>query len=192
MIYNDLNKICLSRFINIFLGDIDKVVQGGRYSIREKALAAEKLCNEYLSIIGGMSVSAQINRKNEVLKIQIRLNCLAICQELISSGNWSDAVEVMSALGYKFREDEHDKIKNRISSVSASDNYRLAKLQETSPDIGKIKMDREYFTKERVSLMSHVKMHIDENTFSAKEYAYMVKRMCDDIDAMIRSTSKKK
>lgn len=98
----------------------------------------------------------------------------------------------MSALGYKFREDEHDKIKNRISSVSASDNYRLAKLQETSPDIGKIKMDREYFTKERVSLMSHVKMHIDENTFSAKEYAYMVKRMCDDIDAMIRSTSKKK
>lgn len=44
-------------------GDIDKVVQGGRYSIREKALAAEKLCNEYLSIIGGKSVSAQINRK---------------------------------------------------------------------------------------------------------------------------------
>lgn len=80
MIYNDLNKICLSRFIDIFLGDIDKVVQGGRYSIREKALAAEKLCNEYLSIIGGKSVSAQINRKNEVLKIQIRLNCLAICQ----------------------------------------------------------------------------------------------------------------
>ena len=53
-------------------------------------------------------------------------------------------------------------------------------------------MDREYFTKERVSLMSYVKMHIDESTFSAKEYAYMVRRMCDDIDAMIRSTSKKK
>ena len=51
----------------------------------------------------------------------------------------------MSALGYKFREDEHDKIKNRISSVSASDNYRLAKLQETSPDTGKIKWIGEYF-----------------------------------------------
>lgn len=37
--------------------------------------------------------------------------------------------------------------------------------------------------------MSHVKMHIDENTFSAKEYAYMVRHI-DDIDAMIRSTSK--
>ena len=43
MIYNDLSKIALSRFIDIFLGDIDKVVQGGAHSIKEKVLAAEKL-----------------------------------------------------------------------------------------------------------------------------------------------------
>lgn len=192
MIYNDLDKICLSRFIDIFLGDIDKVVQGGKYSAEEKALAAEKLCNEYLSIVGGKSATSLISRRNEILKIQIRLNCLAVCEKMILSDDWSDVVEVMSTLGYKFKEDEHDKIRNRISSVSASDKYRLAKLAETSSDMGKTKMDREYFTKERVSLMSHVKMHIDESTFSAKEYAYMVRRMCDDIDAMIRSTSKKK
>ena len=192
MIYNDLDKICLSRFIDIFLGDIDKVVQGGKYSTKEKALAAEKLCNEYLSIVGGKSAISLISRRNEILKIQIRLSCLAVCEGLILSGDWSDVVDVMSTLGYKFKEDEHDKIRNRISSVSASDKYRLVKLAETSSDMGKTKMDREYFTKERVSLMSYVKMHIDESTFSAKEYAYMVRRMCDDIDAMIRSTSKKK
>lgn len=75
MIYNDLSKIALSRFIDIFLGDIDKVVQGDSHSIKEKVLAAEKLCNEYLSIIGGKSAVAQIIRRNEVLNIQIRLNC---------------------------------------------------------------------------------------------------------------------
>lgn len=192
MVYNDLGKICLSRFIDIFLGDIDKVVQSGKYSTKEKVLAAEKLCNEYLTIIGGKSVIAQINRRDEVLKIQIRLNCFAICEGLISSGSWDDVVDIMGELGYRFKTNEHEKIKKRINSVSASDKYRLAKLQEKTADIGKKQMDREYFTKERVSLMSHVKMHIDENVFSAKEYAYMVRRMCDEIEAMIRSTSKKK
>lgn len=192
MIYNDLSKIALSRFIDIFLGDIDKVVQGGAHSIKEKVLAAEKLCNEYLSIIGGKSAVAQIIRRNEVLNIQIRLNCFSMCEKLISSGDWDVVVSIMGALGYRFKEDEHEKITNRIKSVSASDNYRLAKLQESAANSGKVKMDRDYFTKERVSLMSNVKMHIDENTFSAKEYAYMVRRMCDEIDALIRSTSKKK
>lgn len=192
MIYNDLSKIALSRFIDIFLGDVDKVVQSGVHSIKEKVLAAEKLCNEYLSIIGGKSAVAQIIRRNEVLNIQIRLNCFSMCEKLISSGDWDVVISIMGALGYRFKEDEHEKITNRIKSVSASDNYRLAKLQESAANSGKVKMDRDYFTKERVSLMSHVKMHIDENTFSAKEYAYMVRRMCDEIDALIRSTSKKK
>lgn len=192
MIYNDLGKISLSRFIDIFLGDIDKVVQKGMYSAGEKVAAAERLCNEYLSIIGGRSAVAQISRRNEVLKIQIRLNCLSICERMVSSGDWGDAVDILATLGYKFKEDEHEKIKSRITSVSASDRYRLAKLEDNTPDAGRAKMDREYFTRERVSLMSHIKMHIDENTFSAKEYAYMVRRMCDDIDAMIRSTSKRK
>lgn len=192
MIYNDLGKISLSRFIDIFLGDIDKVVQKGMYSAGEKVAAAERLCNEYLSIIGGRSAVAQISRRNEVLKIQIRLKCLSICERMVSSGDWGDAVDILATLGYKFKEDEHEKIKSRITSVSASDRYRLAKLEDNNPDAGRAKMDREYFTRERVSLMSHIKMHIDENTFSAKEYAYMVRRMCDDIDAMIRSTSKRK
>lgn len=112
MIYNDLDKICLSRFIDIFLGDIDKVVQGDKYSAEEKALAAEKLCNEYLSIVGGKSAITLISRRNEILKIQIRLNCLAVCERMILSDDWSDVVEVMSTLGYKFKEDEHDKIRN--------------------------------------------------------------------------------
>ncbi|RGM26966.1 hypothetical protein [Bacteroides sp. OM08-17BH] len=192
MIYNDLGKISLSRFIDIFLGDIDKVVQKGMYSAGEKVAAAERLCNEYISIIGGRSAVAQISRRNEVLKIQIRLNCLSICERMVSSGDWGDAVDILATLGYKFKEDEHEKIKSRITSVSASDRYRLAKLEDNTHDAGRVKMDREYFTRERVSLMSHIKMHIDENTFSAKEYAYMVRRMCDDVDAMIRSTSKRK
>lgn len=191
MIYTELDKISLSRFIDIFLGDIDKVVVRGQYSQKEKEEASEKLCNEYFSIIGGKSIISHINRRNEIMKIHMRMCCFERCSLFMELGEWDDVRNIMDALGYSFKDNEHDKIRSRIESVSASDKYRLAKLQEHSGNSGKTKMDREYFIRERVAVMSHIKMHIDENKFSAKEYAYLVKNMCEEIDAMIRSTKKK-
>lgn len=191
MIYTELDKISLSRFIDIFLGDIDKVVVRGQYSQKEKEEASEKLCNEYFSIIGGKSVISHINRRNEILKIHMRMCCFERCSLFMELGEWDDVRNIMDALGYSFKDNEHDKIRSRIESVSASDKYRLAKLQEHSDNSKRTKIDREYFIRERVAVMSHIKMRIDENTFSAKEYAYLVKNMCEEIDAMIRSTKKK-
>lgn len=191
MMYTELDKMPLSQFIDVFLGDMDKVVIRGRYSQEEKVKASEKLCNEYLSIIGGKSVVSHINKRNEVLKIHMRMCCLESASWFIVMGEWDEVRNIMAALGYSFKSGEHDRMRSRIESVMASDKYRIAKLQELSDNSISAKMDREYFTRERVSVMSHVKMHIDENTFSAKEYAYLVRNMCEEIDAMIRSTKKK-
>lgn len=191
MMYTELDKMPLSRFIDVFLGDMDKVVIRGRYSQEEKVKASERLCNEYLSIIGGRSVVSHINRRNEVLKIHMRMCCLESASRFIAMGEWDEVRNIMAALGYSFKSGEHDRMRTRIESVMASDKYRIAKLQELSDNSMGAKMDREYFTRERVSVMSHVKMHIDENTFSAKEYAYLVRNMCEETDAMIRSTKKK-
>lgn len=60
MMYTELDKMPLSQFIDVFLGDMDKVVIRGRYSQEEKVKASEKLCNEYLSIIGGGSLLFRI------------------------------------------------------------------------------------------------------------------------------------
>lgn len=191
MMYTELDKMPLSRFIDVFLGDMDKVVIRGRYSQEEKAKASGKLCNEYLSIIGGKSAVSHINRRNEVLKIHMRMCCLESASRFIVTGEWDEVRNIMAALGYSFKSGEHDRMRTRIESVMASDKYRIAKLQELSGNPMGAKMDREYFTRERVSVMSHVKMHIDENTFSAKEYAYLVRNMCEETGAMIRSTKKK-
>ena len=75
MLYKDLNKITLSNFIDIFLGDTDKVVVKGQYSQKEKEEASERLCNEYLSIVGGKSMQTLINRRNEIMKIHMRMCC---------------------------------------------------------------------------------------------------------------------
>lgn len=191
MIYTELDKIPLSRFIDVFLGDMDKVSPEGEYSREEKEKAAERLCNEYLSIVGGKSVSAHIGKRNDVLKIQMRLSCLGKCTMLMKMGEWETVNEVLSVLGYRFKSEEHDRMRARIESVMASDKYRLAKLMESPTTSAKTKMDREYFVRERVAVMSHVKMYIDEDVFSAKEYAYLVRNMCEEMDAMVRATKKK-
>lgn len=191
MIYNDLEKISLSRFIEVFLGDIDKVADG-IYSNKEKMEAVEKLCSEYVSIVGGKSISANIARRNEAVKIQMRIQCLNACLNIIGMGKWKDACTILSELGYNIDPDDHDKIRAKIQSIYTSDNYRLSKIvRDSGDDKEKPKMDREYFIRERVAVMSHVKMHIDPDTFSAKEYAYLVKSTCDEIDAMIRSTKRR-
>lgn len=46
------------------------------------------------------------------------------------------------------------------------------------------KMDKNYFARERVMVMSHFGIQIRKSEISAKEYAFMVKRMCEDIKIM--------
>ena len=193
MIYTELDKITLSRFIDVYLGNINRVADGGIHTKEEKMEAAKKLCSRYLSIVGGKSMLSQISRRNEVLKLQMRISCLDSCNRLMLLGEWKEVCKILVLLGYRFIDNEHEKIKGKIESVKASDRYRMEKIineEHSSP--GNFVMDRTYFTKERVALMSHVKMYIDPDTFMAEEYAWMVRRMCDELDAAIRSTKKKK
>lgn len=193
MIYTELDKIPLSRFIDVYLGNINRVADGGKHSKEEKKAAAEKLCSDYLSIVGGRSMLSQISRRNEVLKLQMRLACIGACRRLISAGDWEGACKVFATLGYRLRPDDRIGIKAKADSIEASDKYRLDKLVSEFRQADKRPaMDRTYFTKERVAVMSHVKMYIDSDTFSAAEYAYMVKRMCDELDAAIRASREKR
>lgn len=193
MIYKELDKIPLSRFIDVYLGNINRVSEGGKYSTKEKKEAAEKLCGRYLSIVGGKSMLSKISRRNEVLKLQMRISCLDACKRLMSVGAWEEVCNVLGTLGYKMGDADRWRVKAKVDSLEASDRYRMEKIvNEEKGNEGKAVMDRTYFTRERVAVMSHVKMYINPDTFSAEEYAWMVRRMCDELDAAIRSAKKKK
>lgn len=189
--YMDLGELTLARFIDIFLGDVDKVVKDGtsEHTESDRMAAAEKLCNDYMVIVGGKSVLSVIARRGELLKLQMRETCLNAARRLAVMGEWDGAMEIMGNLGYRVKPEQ---LMGKIKSVQASGRYRMAKLQDGMKEKEGVRMDREYFTRERVSVMSHTKMYIDEHTFTAKEYAYMVKMMCDEIDNMMRSMGKKK
>ncbi len=191
MLYTDLGEITLARFIDIFTGDIWKAVKEGEHKEAEVQEAAEKLCSEYLMIVGGRSVLAQVRKRDEYLKLQMRAVCLDICERLMVLGGVKEAADVMETLGYHLSEVKDVSLKRKITSVRQSDRYRMSKLAASFTKSDGTKIDKEHFVKERVMVMSHWKMHIDANVFSAKEYAYMVKFVCDEMEAAARQMRKK-
>lgn len=190
--YKELDKIPLSRFIDVYLGDLDAVVSGGgNYSEAEKREAATSLCSRYVRIVGGRSALSQISRRNEVMKLDMRLCVLRSCRRLLAYGDEDSARDVLASLGYEPVKDRTSLLR-KLDSVESMDKYHLNKLMKSfeEKEPGR-KMTREDFTKERVALMGHVRMYIDSDTFCAEEYAWMVRRMCDEIEAALKSRQHK-
>lgn len=187
MIHTDLDKISLRTFVDVFCGDINAVCDGD-YTEKEKLGAAEKLINEYLSIVGGKTITAELIKRNEILNNAIKIDCMNNCKAMIKLGNWKEACEVLAVLGFNMKESEKEKIKQRVESILSAAKFRIDKLNQTKEQ--QPTMDKDYFVRERVMVMSHFNLHINPDTFSAKEYGFMVKRMCDDVSSLTKSSKK--
>lgn len=176
-----LDDITLGRFIEVYLGDIDKAVEG-EHTKEEKQEAAERMCAEYMMIVGGKSVASMLVKRNSALKIEMRGTCLKVCEQLAKMGQVGDACEIMATMGYKVNPGD---VLRKIESIRASDAYQLDRMKREEGD--PVKPSREQFIKERVAVMAHLKMHIDEQVFKAKEYAYLVKQVSDEVEAMMKA-----
>lgn len=63
MLYNDLDKIPLDIFIDVFLGEKRKLIIDGNHSEEELESQASMLISEYIEIVGGASVSSEILKR---------------------------------------------------------------------------------------------------------------------------------
>lgn len=184
MIY-ELDTIPLGRFIDVYLGDASKAVEG-EYSEAEQREAAERMCDAYMSIVGGKSLASLIVRRHQALKIQMRGSCLSLCKMFVEGGDLATACAIMLNLGYRVEADKQ-KLLRKIDVVLSSDAYQLSKFSDKKEGEP---LTRDHFIRERVAVMSHLKMYIDEAVFKAKEYAYLVKQVHDEIDSMMKSVKR--
>lgn len=182
MMYEDLENIPLSNFIEVFMGNLKAL--GEDCPKGEAARIAEYMINEYVTIVGGRQLLSEISKSNELINLNIKIDCLEACKNLMKLGDWKSVCDVLSKFGYGMFPENKGGIRKKVDSVLASSRYRRDTLSQTRRESPR--MDRDYFTRERVTVMSHFKMHIDKNSYTAKEYAYLVKRMCDDIELMNR------
>lgn len=177
-----LDDITLRDFIEVYFGDFSKVGEGTK---EEQMKAASEMCMEYFQIVGGRNVAVQVARRDRQLKIQMRGDCLDACEKLLIMGEVDGAIQVMKAMGYEVTKEN---IVAKIDNVRKMDAYALKKMEETEGE--KVELTREHFTKERCFIMGHLKMHINENVFTAKEYAYLVKQVGEEVEAMVKASKK--
>lgn len=187
-----LDTIRLADFISLFLGDHGKAVAEGEATQQEVEDAARTMCEEYIRIVGGRQVAAQLSRENEALKLRMRDVCLRAARALCETGDTESARAVLRSAGMPVDEQGADGMIRRIDGLMAQDAYRRDKAALARKQGRHTEVTREYFTRERVAVMRWAKMYVDERQMSAAEYAWMVRAMCDDLQrAMIEQQRKK-
>ena len=184
MLYTDLDKIPLDTFIDVFTGDKSKLIIKGRHSDEELSEQSEKLVTEYVEIIGGASFLSEMSKRNSIINLHIKIECMKIVEVMIANNDWEYAAEALSRLGFPYPSSEHDKIRKKAASILSMSKYMLERINAREKPESAVKMDKNYFVRERVALMAHYGMHLRKNEISAKQYAFMVKRMCEDIKSM--------
>lgn len=193
MIHTTLDKLPLSRFIDMCNGDLNVIVKSGKPNINDLEVASERLINEYMIIIGSNSVKSDIIRKSEMVELMIYINVLGISEKLIGLNEWDKVCDILKKLGYSLSPDNTEMIKMKVKSILATKRYQFDKLESNIDASNKdTKKDPDYFIKEIAIVMTHFKMQIDKAKIMTKEYAYIVKRMSDEVNASLRAMKKRK
>ena len=196
MLYTDLDKISLDTFIDVFTGDKSKLIIEGEHSEKELSEQSEKLITEYVEIIGGASFLSEMSQRNNIINLHIKIEymkieCMKGVEIMIKNKDWEDAAHILSEFGFSYFPSEHEKIRKKVYSILSMSKYMLERINAKEKPENNSKMDKNYFARERVMVMSHFGMQIRKNEISAKEYAFMVKRMCEDVKSMSKSIKHK-
>lgn len=174
-----LDTISLADFIELFNGNINKAGDG---SDKDKLEASESMMSQYMQIVGGTQVKAEISKKNDSVNRDIRFNILNACDNFTKVGAWEQASALLLKMGFNIPSSDHDKIKGKILSIMSSLRLKISMAESKAREVKE--MDEDYFSKERITVMSHSKMYIDPNVWRAKEYAYLVRQMNDEFKRM--------
>lgn len=110
---------------------------------------------------------------------------------MMKNNRWEDAAIMLSLFGFSYSPSDHDKIRKKVSSILSMSEYMIERINNREKPRDNSKLDKDYFVRERVAVMSHYGMQIRKNEISAKEYAFMVRRMCEEIKSMNKSLKRK-
>ena len=182
-----LDTISLADFIDLYLGDESKAVAEGSAPSEKIAEAATAIKLDYIRIIGGKTVAAQLLKADAELKLKMRAMVLGAAKALAEAGDMESSRNVMRTLGYELADDQ---LLRKIDALQATDRMKADRLK--GQPVKAAEVSRETLTRERVALMRHTGMYIDTAKMRASEYAWMLKAMCDELDAAVRNSRKNK
>lgn len=179
----DIHELPLNVFIEVYTNEN----HGVTFDMpTEQAVA--KVVGEYMNIVGGRQIAAEVVNFNRRLNLSLMVDCMTGCENLMMMGRWESVCDVLLSLGYSVKADDHERMKQRVRTLKSKAEYDLSR--EAREDNAKERPTKEQFTKERVVVMKYNKMQIDPKKMTAGEYAWLLKQTCDEIEELNRKHRK--
>lgn len=195
MLYSSLSEIKLSAFIEAITGNVRAVVKDSPllHTDDECKEAAGVLMMQYIDACGGSGTAARLGSKKRGINLCIKSKLIEMCENLAESGLYEDVVPIMMGMGYKLHPKDTEGIKQRIAQLKGRVSYDMDLMsQELENNKDKAGMTKSDFTKERVAIMTHYKIYVDPDVYTAEEYACLVSQFNREYDELRRNIAKKK
>lgn len=188
MIYETLDEIPISKFIDVYLGNYTGMVTDGNHSNVDLKKKATELIYEYSVIVKGKRQMVELYHKDEKLCLQGKICLLESCMKVVALGGCKKiAIDALEMLGYAVAE---DKVEMKMRQILGKFQFQLeVQLKEDADGKEKDveKVDKSYFTKEMAMVMKHNKFTFNPQEVSAAMYAYWLKDMIDYYNMMNRN-----
>lgn len=178
----DIYEIPLSVFVEIYTNENNDIEFEGE----DKKAACSRLVGDYMEIVGGKQLSAEILNCNERINLAAVIECMKACENMMRLKMYRDVCDILSSLGYGCKETDIAGMATRINALKARAQYDLDKLgsEEKKEESGR--PSKRNFINEVVAIGKYNKMHINLKEWTAGAYACLVKQTCNEIEELNR------
>lgn len=193
MLYSSLSEIKLSAFIDAITGNARAVVKDSPslHSDEECKETAGILMMQYIDACGGSGNAAKLGTKKKNMNLCIKSRLIEICENLAESGLYEDVVPIMMKMGYKLHPKDRDGIVQRITQLKGRIAYDMDLMNQELANNKSDGMTKSDFTKERVAIMTHYKIYVDPDIYTAEEYACLVSQFNREYEELRRNIAKR-
>lgn len=184
-LYTKCDEIPLCRFIEAYNGNLKALIISGRSSDKELRLIFSRIMDEYNQIIENKNLQFAVSKRSLIINYYTKISIISAILNFIKLGEIDKISDLLTIVDIKNVNIETvadaEKLINKIESSLAYIRLRLKMAQEQLDSTSQInrKVD---FTKERMILSSHFKMRIDDKTYTASEYANLIRLMLNEIE----------
>lgn len=184
-LYTKCDEIPLCRFIEAYNGNLKALIISGRSSDKELRLIFSRIMDEYNQIIENKNLQFAVSKRSLIINYYTKISIISAILNFIKLGEINRLSDLLAVVGIKNVDiktvSDAEKLINNLESLLAYIRLRLKMSQERLRNSSKVnrKVD---FTKERMILSAHFKMRIDDKTYTAAEYANLVRLMLNEIE----------
>lgn len=157
----------------------------GKASDKELRLVFSRIMDEYSQIIGNKNLQFAVSKRSLIINYYTKIAVISAIFNFIKQGEIGKISDLLAIIDIKDASiqtvADAEKLINKIESSLAYIRLRLKMAQEQLDNPNQVNR-RVDFTKERMILSAHFKMRIDDKTYTAAEYANLVRLMLNEIE----------